>query len=97
MSGDHYRTLFGPGRDMGNDEGVHAAFLRDGADQARRDVMNMGDAWQGGWDEAMQVAQQNYVVDNDQADTHDQAHNAIHRAVDTGEGALQRVRGILGG
>jgi hypothetical protein len=95
MTGDHYKTLFEPGREMGNAEGAHAAFLRDGAEQSRREVMQMGDAWQGGWDEALQRAEQNFVVDNDQADIHENVYGALHRAVDEGENALHRVRGLL--
>jgi len=96
MGGEHYKTVFGDGRIMGSDEAAHAGNLRDAAEQERRQVMAMGDHWQdGSWDEAMQTSEHDFRVNNDQADVHNNVSSAIHNAVDTGEDALQRVRGIM--
>lgn len=92
----HYKTVFGDGRMMASDEGRHGQNIRDGADEEWHHVMGMGDYWQGGFDEAQMAAQQDHRLNHDQADTHDHMRNAINSAVDTAEGALQRVRGLFG-
>lgn len=92
---DRYMTVFDSGREMAADESAHSAFLRDAAEQARRDLMHLGDGWQGGWDEALQVGQQHFVADNAQADVHDSASKAIDGSVYTAEDLLHRTQNLF--
>ncbi|GAB1509193.1 hypothetical protein [Actinophytocola sp. KF-1] len=92
---DHYKTVFGDGRTMATDEGAQGQHLRDGADEAWRQVQGMGDFWEGGFEEAQMVAQQDHRLNHDQADTHDAMSRALHQSVDIAQDALQRVRGFF--
>lgn len=94
---DQYMTIWGQAFDAANDERAYASGLQDAAQEAWQNVMNAGEHFEGGYDEAVMTAQASRKMVDSHAEGHIGRAGATddsgHIAMDT----VSRVSGLWGG